>query len=140
MFARLTTGRFSAAYPTLSGGFLASYGRTSKERYRQVEAAYSLDSNAALCATSWGLFQILGTNYKACGYGTAATFVQGMCLSADNQLAAFVLFVKANHTMWDALKRKDWAAFAKAYNGPAYRKNLYDSRLSSHYDEIVHGH
>ena len=140
LFARLTKGRFSALYPRLSGGALASYGRTSRERYRQVEEAYSLDSDAALSATSWGLFQILGVNFKACGYGTAATFVQGMCLNVESHLNAFVQFVQASHRMWDALKRKDWAAFSYAYNGPAYRKNLYDSRLSTHYNEIVHGH
>ena len=32
-----------------------------------------------------------------------------------------------------ALQRRDWAAFAKGYNGTAYRENRYDERLAAAY-------
>ncbi|NBT89135.1 MAG: DUF3380 domain-containing protein, partial [Flavobacteriaceae bacterium] len=31
------------------------------------------------------------------------------------------------------LKAKDWAGFAKGYNGPAYAKNAYDTKLAGAY-------
>ena len=30
-----------------------------------------------------------------------------------------------------ALQKKDWKAFARLYNGPAYAQNRYDEKLST---------
>ena len=35
--------------------------------------------------------------------------------------------------MAEALRKKNWAAFAKAYNGPGYAKNQYDTKLAAAY-------
>ena len=32
--------------------------------------------------------------------------------------------------MLAALQKKDWKAFARLYNGPAYAQNRYDEKLS----------
>jgi len=35
--------------------------------------------------------------------------------------------------MAEALRKRNWAAFAKAYNGPGYAKNQYDTKLAASY-------
>ena len=50
----------------------------------------------------------------------------------DRHLQAFCAFVTARG-LADALARRDWAAFARGYNGPAYAANRYDARLAQAY-------
>lgn len=33
----------------------------------------------------------------------------------------------------DALRARDWPAFARGYNGPGYRRNAYDTKLAKAY-------
>ena len=35
--------------------------------------------------------------------------------------------------MLDALRKKDWAAFARKYNGPSYAKRGYHTRMAKEY-------
>ncbi len=56
--------------------------------------------------------------------------------SEDNHLAAFVGFVQANR-LAPALRRKDWAAFARGYNGPNFRKNKYDEKMDAAYRKFA---
>lgn len=92
----------------------------------------ALNEDAALRATSWGKFQILGDNYKAAGYPTVKEFVGAMKSGEGEQLRAFVNFIKSQG-MVDELQRKDWASFAEKYNGPSYKSNKYDKRLEAAY-------
>ena len=34
-------------------------------------------------------------------------------------------FIRENRSMLAALQKKDWKAFARLYNGPAYAQNRY---------------
>jgi hypothetical protein len=36
----------------------------------------------------------------------------------------------------DEIQNKDWAGFAKKYNGPAYAQNQYDVKLASAYERF----
>jgi peptidoglycan-binding domain 1 protein len=38
--------------------------------------------------------------------------------------------------MLSALQAKDWAEFAKRYNGPAYEQNQYDKKLAAAYQKF----
>lgn len=46
-------------------------------------------------------------------------------------------FIYRNKTMLSVLQersaQKNWAQFAKAYNGPAYKENKYDAKLNEAY-------
>ncbi len=55
-----------------------------------------------------------------------------MCNSEDDHLSAFVRFVKLNQ-LDDELRRRDWTGFARGYNGPAFLKNRYDTKLAAAY-------
>jgi len=41
-----------------------------------------------------------------------------------------------DHVRRDLLAARDWPAFARAYNGPGYRKNRYDDKLRRAYDVV----
>ena len=43
-------------------------------------------------------------------------------------------FIRSNN-LASALRRHDWKAFARGYNGPDYAKNSYDVRLARSYDK-----
>ena len=135
-FHRFTSGRFDKSNPTLSNKSAGGYGKFSAQ-YGKLEEAYKLDPTAALKSASWGRFQIMGSNHAAAGHATVQEFVDALARSEAAHLRAFVAFVGANATMKAALQKKNWAAFAKAYNGPGYAKNEYDTKMAAAYARLA---
>jgi hypothetical protein len=131
-FHRLTSGRFDLTHARVSAQSAGGYG-TFSAQYGKVEEAYALDADAALRSASWGRFQIMGDNFIAAGFSSSHEFVKAMTRSEEAQLRAFVSFVLSRGTMAEALRQKNWAAFARAYNGPGYAKNQYDTKLAASY-------
>jgi len=91
------------------------YPKWTKTHYKGGEAEYErllrarhVNEEAANASASWGMFQIMGFNHAACGEPSVASFVQ----------------------------KKDWKAFARLYNGPAYAQNRYDEKLSTAYSSF----
>ncbi len=107
-------------------------GNYPKDSYPRIVAAMKIDERAALEATSWGCPQIMGFNHAIVGYPSAEAMVEGFLTGIPAQLAAFSAFVKKNR-LAGALARKDWAAFARGYNGAGYAKNRYDKKLAQAY-------
>lgn len=104
--------------------------------YDRLERARSIDREAADASASWGMFQIMGFNFKACGEDSVADFVRKMCDSELQQLALSAAFIR-NAGMLPALQNKDWADFARRYNGPEYAKNRYDVKLEKAYRDAL---
>lgn len=136
VFGRTTAGRWNASHPDISRaewttglylGGAAEYGRLAR--------AVDLDRRAAIGAASWGLFQILGVNFAQAGFASVESFVAAMAVSEGQQLAAFVSFVKAGR-LAAALRERRWADFARAYNGPGFAANHYDTKLASNYARL----
>jgi hypothetical protein len=130
-FSRLTGHRFDGAHPDISNPKWGGYKGGAAE-YDRLGRAVNLDREAALRSASWGAFQIMGDNCKACGFATGEDFVKAMVSGEPAQLDAFVSFVKKNG-LDDELIRCDWAGFARGYNGPAYKANKYDEKLKAAY-------
>lgn len=108
------------------------YPKTQSRRYEQVMFAMAIDMEIAFRSTSWGLGQTMGFNHRLCGYQNAVELVEGAKKSEGEQLMAMVRFIKG--TRLDIhVQRKDWAKFARGYNGPGFAKNLYDSKLATSY-------
>ena len=78
----------------------------------------------------------LGVVYQACGYSLVENFVKDMFQSQAKQLDAFAAFLKSND-LDKHLKSKDWAAFAKGYNGPEYAANKYDVKMKDAYERYA---
>jgi hypothetical protein len=133
IFSRYTNRKFDAKYPDISARSTGGYQGGGKE-YARLEKAYRLDADAALMSASWGRFQIMGFNFKACGCKTVREYVESVKQSEDNQLLHFVGFCKSNH-LDDELRDKRWADFARKYNGPAYAKNQYDIKMAKAYEK-----
>jgi N-acetylmuramidase len=133
IFSRLTARKYDQSNPTISyvNWKTLPYPKTQAERYDQLAEAYKLDPENAVASASWGLFQILGSNFKACGFASAKAFVADMAQSEARMLAAFEAFVRSNGIL-DELQRKDWAGFAKVYNGPG-QVETYSKLLSDAY-------
>lgn len=131
LFKKHTGGRFTAKYPAISGP-AGNYGAAGQHQRNKFNLAFSLDSEAAMKACSWGKFQILGENHHVCGYSTVGAFVDAMKAGEPQQLDAFVSFVIGNH-LAEHLRNRDWKAFARGYNGAGYRKNAYDTKLATAY-------
>lgn len=134
-FNRLTSGKFDAGHQNISNPSPGGYGKFSAQ-YGRLEEAYQLDLDAALRSASWGRFQIMGENFRAAGFSTVKEFVLAMAKSESEHLKAFVNFVGSNKSMLASLRKKDWAGFAAAYNGPSYKRNNYDKKLKDTYDRL----
>jgi hypothetical protein len=128
VFHRLTEGRFGLVNPAISARAPGGYLGGAREYLRLAEAI-ALHREAALKAASWGAFQIMGFNHSLAGYADVESFVAAMVSGQGAQLDAFVAFLTTTG-LDDALRRCDWAAFARAYNGKGYRANAYDARLA----------
>ena len=103
--------------------------------YDRLEQARKINHEAADASASWGMFQIMGFNYAACGEKSVDSFVKAMCMSECRQLVLSARFIKQSG-MLSALQAKDWAEFAKRYNGPAYEQNQYDKKLAAAYQKF----
>ncbi len=135
-FSKHTSSKYNRTHSDISNARRGEYGRFSQQ-YPKLLRAATLDETAALKSASWGKFQILGENYKSCGYSSVAAFVTAMAKSEANHLKAFVSFIKANANLHKAIKAKKWAAFAKGYNGPKYADNKYDTKMKTAYDGFI---
>lgn len=110
------------------GGYIGGY-----REHDRLERAASLHEASALESASWGAYQIMGFHWQRLGYTGAEAFVAAMREGEAAQLDAFVRFIEADRALHAALRRHDWADFARRYNGPNYAINDYDTRLAAAY-------
>lgn len=109
------------------------YPKTSYPRIDQCATIAGME--IACLATSWGMPQMMGFNYKVCGYSSASDMVKSFTASEKVQIEAMIRFIKSNRKMYDALVKKDWMTFAFYYNGSGYAKNGYHTKLDKAYSK-----
>lgn len=90
------------------------------------------NAQGANMGTFWGMFQIGGFNYKLCGCESVDEFVKRMAYSELEQLQLFAMFI-TNSGMVESLRKKDWATFARKYNGPSYASRGYHTKMAKAY-------
>ncbi|MDE6308697.1 MAG: N-acetylmuramidase family protein [Muribaculaceae bacterium] len=110
------------------------YGSHQAAQLERLEQAKTINHDAAIEGTFWGMFQIGGFNWKKCGAESLDDFERRMNLSEREQLEMFAQFMK-NDGLVKYLKNKDWAGFALRYNGPGYRKRNYHGRMAAAYNK-----
>ncbi|WP_347468141.1 N-acetylmuramidase family protein [Burkholderia stagnalis] len=113
---------------TARGGY-----RGGVAEYTRLAAAEQTDAGAAWESASWGAFQVMGCHWQRLGYASVDEFVARMESGEAEHLDAFVRFVAADNALLAALRARNWAAFARGYNGPDYAANLYDVKLARAY-------
>jgi len=133
-FSELTERKFDAKYPQISnvtpGGYVGGVGE-----YDRLGLMMSLDREAALKSTSWGLPQIMGSNYALAAFDTVDAMVEAFCMSEDLQLSAMASFiVRAGLDVY--LQTDNFTDFARRYNGPNYAANGYDRKLLAEFSRL----
>lgn len=112
------------------------YGKTQRDRWDQVQAAFDLlerhglDPNVAFECASYGVGQVLGYHWKALGFASINEFFDRVRAGAEGQIDVMMRYVLVNN-LDDELRDGRWAAFARGYNGKDFRKNSYDTRMAA---------
>ena len=102
------------------------------KEWTELINARKTNAMGANLGTFWGMFQIGGFNYKLCGCSSVNEFVKRMAYSELEQLQLFAVFI-TNTGMVESLRKKDWATFARKYNGPSYAKRGYHTKMAKAY-------
>ena len=137
-FYKYTDGRFAIDAPDLCfrNWTKVHYGKTWQQEQDRLNRAKALDHDAALMSASWGKFQIMGFNYEAAGFTNVRDFVDAMHKGEREHLMAFVGFVRKNG-LAIYLRGRDWASFARGYNGASYAENQYDKKIAAAYAKFA---
>lgn len=107
--------------------------KTSAGRLALIAKAAALHPEATYQSLSMGLFQVMGFNHLACGHPSAVAMHAALTRGGlAAHLAVGIAFMRSKGLL-KKLAAKDWAGFAKGYNGTAYRKNAYDAKLAAAY-------
>ena len=143
-FYKYTKGAFATSHPSIcykkwTTSFYTK-GKNSDIRgageLARLEQAMKLNRTAALLSASYGKFQIMGFNFAICGFVTVDKFYTTLQKSEGEHLHAFCNYIKGN-CLDDELRNHEWAKFACRYNGPEYKKNRYDEKLSAAYLKYI---
>lgn len=108
-------------------------GKNSGE-YNRLKKAIQINEAAAYESASYGMFQIMGNNYRVCGYSSAKEMFLSMCQNTDNHLQAFIKFITSKNII-PYLKTKNWRKIAYLYNGSGYAQNNYHIKLEKAYNK-----
>lgn len=134
--ARETARRQGLAHPTAGK---VKNPRSQAARWAMVNKAILINAKAALESVSWGLGQVMGAHWQWLDFESVDQLVNTARGGAAGQVHLMVRYIeKAGLT--GALQRRDWAAFARGYNGPAYAKHGYHTKLAAAYRRFSAGH
>ena len=121
--------------PDLCSKADGGYGLYSAQHGR-LNAASQYHRTSALESASWGIGQVMGYHWKVLGYASLQAFINAMYKDEVSQLEAMCRYIQVNGLV-STLKNKDWKAFARGYNGSAYAKNSYDTKLANAYKKAL---
>jgi len=128
--AELVPEQFWQRSPNVLNEKRGGYAGGAAEWSRLATAMQVLPADIAYGACSWGQFQIMGYHWESLGYASIEAFVAEMKKSEGAQLEAFCRYIESEPVLHKALKARKWVDFARGYNGPAYKENLYDVKLA----------
>ena len=101
-------------------------------RWWLLERAAVIDRKAAYESTSWGLGQVMGAHWAWLGFADVDALVGEAREGAAGQARLMACFIEKSG-LTEALRSRDWEAFARGYNGPGFRKHAYHARLAAAY-------
>ena len=138
VFSRLTNHKYDATHPDISypKWDRKRYPKRKEDRLTQFGKAVYLEPNKAYESASWGLFQIMGFNYKIAGYTSAISMSTELQNSVEANINAFGSVVRTMGLI-DTLRNKEWEKFARVYNGPGFRENNYHLKMEAEYNGII---
>jgi len=106
--------------------------RAQAARWKLLSRAAAIDRKAALESVSWGLGQVMGAHWAWLGYASVEALAGEARDSIAGQARLMARYIgKAG--LRTALAARDWHAFARGYNGPAYRRFGYHTKMAAAY-------
>ena len=115
------------------------YPKWDKSQYKggekewdRMEQAREINTKYANYSASWGMFQIMGFNFRKCNCSSIDDFVKKMNESQEQHLNLMLAFLE-NSNLIEPLRNRQWATFAKGYNGSGYAQNKYHTKLETAY-------
>lgn len=110
---------------------------TSAQRLALLARAGEVDQECAYRACSWGLGQTMGFHAQKLGYPSAVAMVDAMKEGGVRvQIDCMVKEILRNG-LEKHLAKRNWAGFARGYNGARYAENQYDTKLARAYAKWV---
>lgn len=103
--------------PQPNGPWLDVHQNQNSE-WAAFNLASTIDAGAAKKSISMGLVQIMGFNNRAIGYASPDAMFAAFAADEKFQLLGFFNFVKNDQRQINALRNRDFASFARIYNGP----------------------
>lgn len=140
-FGKLTSYRYLKSHPHLSRrGFkhVRDVGPSDPhphklnqtERWMLLAQACELDFDAAIQSCSYGMWQVMGFNYKPLSFSSPMHMIEVMYQGHEGQWECFLRYCRAKGCL-EALRQGDWAKFETLYNGGG-QNGAYARRLA-HY-------
>lgn len=109
-------------------------------QYERFVKAAQLDNDAAICACSWGAFQVIAKPYAEFGYSSPSEIANTCMESIDGHCRLFIAFLKSKDkkSAIAALYKKDWEGFTSKYNGANWRATNpdYASNMKRNYENF----
>jgi hypothetical protein len=102
------------------------------ERWKMLRRAAAIDHQAAHESVSWGLGQVMGGHWRWLGFASVDALVAECRVGVPGQVRLMLRYLDKAGLM-PAIQARNWAAFAKGYNGPSYAANRYDQKLAVAY-------
>ncbi|MEZ4609020.1 MAG: N-acetylmuramidase domain-containing protein [Caldilineaceae bacterium] len=112
--------------PTPTDEWRAIHENQTSE-WAAFDLARRLDETAAMQSISMGAPQIMGFNHEGIGYPAVQEMFQAFSAGARAQFASFFRYMQRRGLV-DAVRRRDFEAFAQAYNG-AGQEAIYAERM-----------
>jgi hypothetical protein len=106
--------------------------KTQAARWKLLNRAVLINSIAALESCSWGIGQVMGSHWKWLGFKSVTEMVNLCRSGVSGQVEIMVRYIE-KAGLKQAVSAKDWNAFARGYNGPAYAKDGYHTKLAAAY-------
>jgi len=107
-------------------------------RWALLARACEVDRPAALCSCSWGVGQVMGIHWRWLEFASIDAFVAQARSGPAGQVAIMARFIRAAGLL-GLIAARDWAGFARAYNGPGYRANRYDEKIAAAFRRLGGG-
>lgn len=107
-----------------------------QSEWQAFNAAFQIDPDSAMLATSIGLMQVMGFHHITLGYQTVGEMWDDFKKGEFEQARGGLQFIISKTPLYEALKKKDWPNVARFYNGPNYAINKYDVKLKEAYEKF----
>lgn len=111
-----------------------TYGTSSQTGRLAYEQAKQIHADLAICASSQGMFQVLGSEAKKAGVASYQDY-EIYSQTVEGQLYIFEKYLLYKPSVLNELKKSnpDFQSLAKYYNGANYADNNYDQKLQTYY-------